>query len=276
MKRAILWCGQVERGPIVRSMPDAVRQSQKERRIADNRSESLFAHNDFTLQANGLELAFQAACHLGIEESEIYACLVQEDLCPQGLQTAVRRATPSDLEKLLFEIGECSGHGDALLFVAVNHGSSRGLTTAEDVSDPMREDAETILTPEQLDYLLQPMTGPQVLVIVTCFAGAFLVLGNENRCVLTACAANERYFVPRCDNLRSPFLEELFGAWCAHSHDDAIPRVNLPLDKAFERAKERMSLVQGLSVPCAAGVATWPASGAHLMHGQKLRKSPLE
>lgn len=273
--RAILWCGQVERGRTTYPLADAGRQSRKEKRIADNQSDALFAHNDFTLQANGLELAFQAASHLGIDESEIYACLVQEDLRPQGLQTQVRNATPSDLEKLLFEIRECSEPGDALLFVAVNHGSSRGLTTAEDVSDPMREDADTILTPEQLETLLQPMTGPQVLVIVTCYAGAFLGLGNENRCVLAACGANERYLVPRCDNPRSPFLEELFGAWCGYAHDDAIPRATLPMKEAFERAKERMSSIQGVSIPCAAGVATWPAPSIDSMFRQKRRKTSL-
>ena len=234
MKRAILWCGQVLGSGGLGPLADTMRLSQKERRIADNEPDALFPHNDFTLQANGLELAFQAARQLGVEDSEIYACLVQEDLRPPGLQTEVRKATPSDLEKLLCEIRDCGEPDDALLFVAVNHGSSAGLTTAEDVSDPMRDDSETILTPTQLDIFLKIITGPQVLVIVTCYAGAFLALGNENRCVLAACGATERYLAPRCDGPRSPFLDELFGAWCGCAHDDGVPRATLPLEKAFE------------------------------------------
>lgn len=272
MKRAILWCGQVLSGGGFGPSANTMRPSQKEKRIADGEPEALFAHNDFTLQANGLELAFQAARQLGIDDSEIYACLVREDLRPRGLQTEVRKATPSDLENLLCEIRDCGEPEDALLFVAVNHGSSAGLTTAEDVSDPMRDDVETILTPTQLDIFLQAITGPQVLVIVTCYAGAFLGLGNENRCVLAACGATERYLAPRCDGPRSPFLDELFGAWCGCAHDDGVPRVTLPLEKAFERAKERMSSVQGLSVPCVAGVAAWPLCDDDSKSAQKQRK----
>jgi len=259
VKRAILWCGQVEPNKRPRTFADK-KPSKKEIKSVHDGPEMLWPYDDFSLQANGLELSFQAACKLGVRESEIYACVVQADLCPQGLQTEVRRATRDALERLLHDIVASGGRNDAILFIAVNHGSLQGLTTAEDVADPMRDDGDTILTPTQLDAIFHVIDGPQVLVIVTCHAGVFSSLGHENRCVVAACAAHERYLVPRCDNLCSPFLDELFGAWCGCSLDASVPGATLPLQEAFVRAKDRMSRVPGLSIPQIEGKATWPSS----------------
>lgn len=275
MKRAILWCGQVEHDKRPHVHENDGPQSKKEKKLAENAPEALFPCDDFSLQANGLELAFQAACKLGVCESEIYACLVNADLRPQGLETEVRKATRNELERLLHELAERGESNDALLFIAVNHGSSSGLTTAEDVTDPMRDDEDTILTPSLLESYLQVIDGPQVLVIVTCHAGAFLGLGGENRCVLAACAADEQYLVPRCDNSRSPFLDELFGAWCECSQDDGVPRTTLPLEQAFLSAKGRMAKVQGLKTPHMAGKTIWPSSDADVAIKKRKQSKPF-
>ncbi len=259
MKRAILWCGQVEKGRIPQPDYNDKRLTNKEKLLVSNSPETLFPVDDFSLQANGLELAYQAARGLGVAEAEIYACLVQADLQPQNLKTEIRRATRDELERLIREISERSDATDTLLFIAVNHGSSDGLATAEDVTDPMREDVDTILTPERLQASLDILDGPQVLVLATCHAGVFLTLGRDNRRVLAACGADERYFVPRSDNICSPFLDELFGAWCGYAQNDAVPRAKLALDDAFARAKERMSIVGGLSIPQSQGTVIWPA-----------------
>ncbi|HRI63702.1 MAG TPA: hypothetical protein PK156_05675 [Polyangium sp.] len=272
MKRAILWCGQIEHDKRLQTGGNNEPQSKKEKRLVESTPETRFPYDDISLQVNGLELAFQAACKLGVHESEIYACLVQPDLRPQGLQTNVRGATRDELERLLHEFANKST--EALLFVAVNHGSSNGLTTAEDVTDPMRDDQDTILTPLLLEKYLQVIDGPQVLVISTCHAGAFLGLGHENRCVLAACAANERYIFPRSDNLFSPFLDELFGAWCECALHDGVPRTTLPLYDAFEKARERMSQVDGLMIPLIAGKTNWPPSNVEAARVQRKRSTP--
>jgi len=258
VNRAILWCGQVEKGQRLSEK----RPTDKEKRRAEVDPGVLYPYDDFSLQANGLELAFQAARNLGVSEREIHACLVHDDLQPRNLQTSVRRATREDLERLIYKIAAQSEPADALLFIAVNHGSLEGLTTSEDVMDPMREEADTILRPEHLEACLAPFEGPQVLVIATCHAGVFLALGGENRRVLAACAAEERYLSPRCDNLTSPFLDELFGAWCGCASSDEVPKAQLPLEDAFTRAKERMAAVDGLKVPHSAGCAVWPGAEA--------------
>jgi len=105
VKRAILWCGQVERGQGLSEK----RPTSKEKREAEVDRNVLYRYDDFSLQVNGLELAFDAARRLGVPVGEIYACLVQDDLQPQALQTAARRATRENLERLIHEIAEFGG-----------------------------------------------------------------------------------------------------------------------------------------------------------------------
>lgn len=50
-------------------------------------------------------------------------------------------------------------------------------------------------------------------------------------------------------------LDELFGAWCARRQNDED---TLPLPKAIERAKERISAGPRPQIPLCRGAAAWP------------------
>ncbi|HZF49662.1 MAG TPA: hypothetical protein VE093_13480 [Polyangiaceae bacterium] len=216
--------------------------------------------DDIRVQSNNLELAFTAACSLGVPLDEVYACLVDDDLRPQKMKTQPFRATAGDLDRLVKFIARRADPGDALLFIAVNHGATTGLTTAEDVADPLRDDELTVLTPDRLDACLRMLSGPQVLVVSTCHAGVFLPLADTHpdRMVLAVCDAEETYSIQRTDCPVSAFLDELFAAWCECSLDDAIPKAKLPLDEAFLRAAERLAAQPGMTTPRRAGHAAWP------------------
>jgi hypothetical protein len=113
-----------------------------------------------------------------------------------------------------------------------------------------------------LDNCLRQVAGPQVIVIATCFAGAFLPLAQDpRRAVVAACSATDEYHVLREDGSCSAFLDELFGAWCGVTHSDAIPTARMPLDEAFVEAKRRLAMTPSLNVPLYAGMNVWPWAG---------------
>jgi hypothetical protein len=248
-KRAILWCGQVRR--------PSYRTYVKGRR--HDTDDPLAPTDDFTIQANGLELAFEAACRLGVSPRDIHACLVDDALKPQKLQTQRRRATVADLQHLLKVIAAHAKPGDPLLFVAVNHGAKDGLVvTPEDMDEFSDDDSTTtLLTPEMLDEFFRPLVGPQVIINTACHAGAFLRLAREGRAVLASCSEEEVYWISRHDKW-SAFLDELFGAWCKCALSDAVPRAQLSLDEAFSRAEERLTSAGARTKPLRAGAAAWP------------------
>jgi hypothetical protein len=253
-KRAILWCGQV-RTP---DYPTDLRGRPREG------SDLRLPDDDFRIQINCLELAFRAACALGVACDDIYMCLLQEDLRPQASSTDRHDATVEGLRRLVGTIERSSVAGDALLFIAVNHGGPDGvLATADPPRDPFEEEsaAPRQLTPEVLAECLDPLQGAQVLVIATCYAGAFLRLGGDaRRTVVAACADNEAYRVSRDDSSCSEFLNELFGAWCGVTHPDTVEDRRLPLGTAFERARQRLADVNPLKngPPHFAGTTVWP------------------
>ncbi len=250
MKRAILWCGQIRRAVNMRNSKGRV----------EERGDFLLPLDDFTIQANGLELAFRAALALGVPASEIYACLVRDDLRPPELGTPVLGATLADLQRLASRISKKSTTADALLFVAVNHGSTNGLATAQAVVDEFDDDCETILTPNALGECLDTIRGMQVLVLSTCYSGTFLPLGKPDaRLVLTACSADEVHFIGRGDEKWCSFLDMFFGAWCGCSLSDAVPRSKSPPTEAFETAKQRLKAAAFRSSPMAAGSIRWPS-----------------
>jgi hypothetical protein len=227
----------------------------------------LLPHDDFKIHVNGLELAFLAARNLGVEDTEIYACLGDEALRPQELRTDTYEATLVGLRRLVDRIQGRSRPEDALLFVALNHGDMPKGGSADDAYlvaatrvDAMEDDEELPppLTPRVLDETLRPISGAQVLVVATCFAGAFLPLVQDRRAVVTACAAMEKHRVTRDDGACSAFLNELFGAWCGVSHGDAMLAQHLPLDEAFAHAKAQLARESELDVPHFAGTNVWP------------------
>lgn len=252
MRRAILWCGHVRR-------PTFARDAEGRRREV---GDTLLAADDFRIQVNGLELAFRAAEVLGVPENEVYACLVRPDLAPQSLRTDVFEATVAGLRRLASRIGPRSKPDDALLFVTVNHGSRDGcLVTADPMDEFAADDAPPPprLTPAVLDECLRPIAGPQVIIVATCFSGAFLPLANDpRRAVLAACPANEEYTVTRAEGTCAAFLDELFGAWCGVAHSDDVPTARLALNDAFEQAKKRLAGIVPLNVPLWAGANVWP------------------
>ena len=264
-RRAILWCGQFKR-PVPAHDAWGIRLEVKKLQREENAR--LLPADDFRIQVNGLELAFQAARALGVPRDEIHACLVDVDLAPRELATEPYEATITGLQRLVDRLRGRSTPDDALLFVAVNHGAMPPsgdvhevhLATAAPV-DPFADDDQLLarLTPCVLDDVLRPLAGSQVLVVATRFAGAFLPLGHEHRAVVTACAATEPHLVSRADGTCSAFLDELFAAWCGVRHSDAVPAAHLPLAEAFARARERLALPPSLNVPhYAGGTDVWP------------------
>ncbi|HSN99279.1 MAG TPA: hypothetical protein VLS89_13380 [Candidatus Nanopelagicales bacterium] len=249
-KRAILWCGQFKRPEF------GTNNKGRWQEIGD----PTISADDFKIQANGLELAFEAVRALGVSRDEVHACLVNDDLRPQRLSTPPRRATVADLRRLLGTIKARAAPQDPLIFIAVNHGGSHGLVTADPVDEFGESSQQSLLTPLVLDECLGPLPGPQVIVIASCYAGIFLPLGasRPDRVVLASCAREEVYRIDRGDLARSAFLDELFGAWCAVSLSDAIPRERLSLDLAFDRARERLASQKASELPLRAGAATWP------------------
>jgi hypothetical protein len=186
-KRAILWCGQMRRPNLGRD------EFGRTREVGD----PLLASDDFKIQANGLELAFQAALSLGVTNDEIYIFVCDSELLPQRFHGASYQATVLELQRVILGIAGRAARGDALLFIAVNHGTPGGLLTSEPVSELDDESPITLLTPDALDHCLRPFQGQQVLVIAACYAGSFLPLGSADRAVLVSCAPHETYKIPR-------------------------------------------------------------------------------
>jgi hypothetical protein len=105
---------------------------------------------------------------------------------------------------------------------------------------------------------LAPLAGAQALIVAACH-GCFLEIGEPGRrVVLTSCGADEKYWVHGDESLCSQFIVELFAAWCAFALWDHLPLAKLPLDGAFERAKERLAGAHARTVPLCAGSADWP------------------
>ncbi len=246
-KRAILWCGQVREPTTARNEFGQLRQ------VGD----PFAATDDASIQCNSMELAFRAAISLGVSREEIHACVLHDDLLPRNFDPRCEhRATVEGLRRLVRGLARRGSKEDALLFIAANHCSNSALATADPV-DAMIDDGEPErLTPEVLGSCLSQLPGAQVIVVATCHAGIFLPLAERENCaVLAACAADKVYLVSRLDCKWPAFLDEFFGAWCACTLSDAIPRTRLSLDEAFSRAVERLA---GEQPPIRAGTVLWP------------------
>lgn len=250
-KRVILWCGHVKEPALKRD---------RFGRLCEG-DDPLLGTDDAKIQRNSLELAYQAALELGVPRDEIHACVIRDDLLPQGFDPRFHHpATVDSLRRLLRTLTRRAEPEDALLFIAVNHCSQNALATADPVDELDEDRVASPLTPAVLDECLRLLRGPQVVVVATCHAGIFLPLAaREGRVILAACAADDVYLVSRQECAWSAFLDELFGAWCGFSLSDAIPRTRLPLDDAFARVAERLGAEQARNLPLRAGAAAWPA-----------------
>ena len=257
-KRAILWCGQVKQPAIRQGMHG---KSHKLRGSLLEITDEYAGSDDSKIQCNSLQLSFNAALALGVERNEIHACVFSDDLLPPSFDPGNNHpATVAGLHRLVRTLSVRAKPDDALLFIAVNHGNKSALATAEPVDELDDDRIVRGLTPAALDECLNQLGGSQVVVVSTCYAGIFLSLEKrKGRAVLVACSAEEVYLVPRQHCAWPPFLDELFGAWCACSLSDTVPRLRLPLEEAFCRAHERLTVEKAPNVPLREGEAEWPA-----------------
>lgn len=221
---------------------------------------------DFPASVRDLELAVRAAQALGVRQEDIHAFLGHEDLLTPGLDVSQYPATVEALERVVAGLMRGSTADDALLFIATNHGERHGLLTSALVDEFADEEATPrLLTPEMLRRCLDGLPGTQVLVLATCHAGIFLSLARNGRAVLVSCSADQRYLVqeePAC----SPFLVELFRAWCCTELPGYETRFSSDiseLDAAFIRAEQQLtsdaySAEYKELKPLREGLASWP------------------
>ena len=230
---------------------------------------------DFAGSVHDLAIACKVARALGIAPADIHAFVPvprarggvesdprENDLLPPEFHGKKYGATRAELRRVLQGLPR----GNALLFIATNHGDGQGLLTSEIVDELEEDDYSPLkLSPRELDEMLDGWQGPQVLVIAACYAGIFLDIGSANRMVIAACSEKERYYLEGMDRRCSPLLPVLFGAWTGTTFDDQPP---LPLEPsltaAFEAAK--VFLENGYegdktTVPLRNGEVNWPALG---------------
>jgi len=220
---------------------------------------------DFPASVKDLELAVRAARALGVKDRDIHAFLGHADLI-SGVEVSQDAATLAALERVVARLAREATADDALLFIATNHGEQQGLLTSGPVDEfSSDEEVPRHLTPAILRQSLDRIPGTQVLILASCHAGVFLPLAQENRAVLASCAADQVYLVqedPPC----SPFLIELFKAWCSielPGYQTVFSEGVFELDAAFLQAEQQLS--QGAYPaeykrlrPLRQGTARWP------------------
>lgn len=221
---------------------------------------------DFPASVKDLELAVRAARALGVSDRDIHAFVGHEDLLSPEQVASQHPATPEALARVLSMLARGATAEDALLFIVTNHGERQGLLTSGPVDEFASDDeGPRFLTPELLRRFLDEVPGTQVLILATCHAGIFLPLARENRAVLASCAADQRYLVqaePPC----SPFLIEIFKAWCGTElpgYESRFSRDIVDLDAAFLQAEQQLTRGAYSSEyerlkPLRQGVARWP------------------
>jgi hypothetical protein len=222
---------------------------------------------DFPASVRDLELSLRAARALGVRDEDIHAFLGHEDLLHPGLAVSQYPATVEALERAVKGLARGANADDALLFIATNHGEHHGLLTSAPVDEFASDDeGPRLLTPEVLRRCLDDVPGTQVLVFATCHAGIFLPLARNERVVLASCAEDQRYLV-QADPPCSPFLIELFRAWCSTELPGYETRFSpsiAELDAAFLQAEQQLSSGEYPAEykrlkPLRQGVAHWPS-----------------
>lgn len=244
--RALLWCGHV-RPP---------RQDRKGRNLADA--------YDFPASKNDVAIAIRAARALGIADREIYPFLCDDGLLPADFTEPSHDATAAELRRVVNRLARDARPGDALLFVASNHGEEQGLLmTAR--HDELGQDEPLYLTPEALGECLSQLDGPQLVLVATCYSGVFLTLGaRPNRLVVTACSERDTYLVAKDDeDAHSPVVRALLGAWCGVAPGDEAAPARVSLDEAFDAARAVEMTRRDLDAlkrtePLRSGSVIWP------------------
>jgi hypothetical protein len=240
--RALFWCGYAKPPP--GRLPAAG--------AADD------AYADAVTLGNDLEFAIQAARNLGVKDEDMYAFVCDRDLVPAGYAGEWRPPTCAAFEQTTSRLARVVVAGDATLFFATNHAVPEGLLTSAHV-DEFEEDAPIFLAAETLAAALDVLPGVQVLVIATCFAGAFLPLARADRRLVLAACADEVYYAGGA-TAWAGFPAELFRAWCGVSPDGGPCPARMDPDAAFTFAEVRvMGGAVGRPIqPVRAGSVRWP------------------
>lgn len=240
--RAILWCGYVKPA------------EQRRRCVAGQ-----FTDFDFGASVHDLEMAIAAAHALGVSPRNIHALVCRDDLLPPDFRGNTQPPTREALMRVTTSIARTSNPDDVLLFLASNHGESEGLFVAPPIDEFADDTSEpAYLRPTDLATCLEPLSGPQVLVIATCYAGIFLPLGaRPNRVVMTACAADEKYYVEGDETPHSPFLHALLGAWSGVALPSHPTVARRGLSDAFNHAVDTLA-DSCRRRPCLNGAVTLP------------------
>jgi hypothetical protein len=106
---------------------------------------------------------------------------------------------------------------------------------------------------------LEKLPGIQILVIASCYAGAFLALGDRSNCTVFAACAPDEVYTAGGTPPRSHFLFELLGAWCGVCFEGfPLPAREASLDAAFEAAERRLAENYKTTKPLRRGAAAWP------------------
>ena len=219
---------------------------------------------DFPASVRDLDMAVRAAKALGVRSEDIHAFVCRDDLLPQDFDESHQHpATIEELRRVTAAIARQGSPDDALLFVATNHGAKRGLLTSAPVDEFDEDPTAQVLTPSALASCLDPLPGQQVLLLAACYAGIFRTLGSDNRrAVLSACSEDQTYRV-QADPACSPFLLEMFQAWCGVGLQDNVrPRLATDLATAFAQAAQRLTQEYEPEFrnfrPLLQGSASWP------------------
>ena len=219
---------------------------------------------DFPASVRDLDMSVRAARALGVADENMHALVCRDDLLPPEFGPSRHPATVAGLKQATSMLAVDANPGDTLLFIATNHCDRRGLLTAAEVDEFADDDGPQLLTPQLLAQHLDPLPGAQVLIFAVCHAGIFLPLGERaNRLVLAACREDEAYYVQE-EPICSPFLLELFGAWCGiepAGYEARFSSSIVALSTAFTQAEERLAnhpdRLNRLK-PIRQGTASWP------------------
>lgn len=240
--RALFWCGYAK--------------PQPGRFGAAGAAGAAFA--DAVTLANDLEFAIAAARKLGVKDGDMYAFVCDRDLVPAGYAGERLAPTIAALEQTTARLAKIAAASDATLFFATNHAVEEGLLTSAQV-DEFEPDAPSYLAAEALAQVLDVLPGVQVLVIATCFAGAFLPIARADRRLVLAACGDQVYFAGG-STAWAGFPAELFRAWCGVSPDGGACPARMDVDAAFAFAEARVMRGEaGRPIqPLRAGNVRWP------------------
>jgi hypothetical protein len=227
----LLWCGQVHRGRV----------------------------SDLAASRMDLQLATEGLARLGATLSTTFAFMSEEDARPNDFECDVYEAVPSELRKVCARIAESIAPGDAVVFVATNHGSTQGLLTSSTPDEYGDHAGEDLLTPACLEECLDLLQAPQLVTIAACHAGTFEPLGKAgSRAVFVGCGQAERLYIESGDRPNSPELAAFFGALCGVSIDGRPVPPRCDVAGATDVALSIGRTLRPPTTPALHGSSPWP------------------